>query len=70
MPVMQFFVSELHTKNYRFHPYAFLKFRKISKITSAVEILFDRSRRSKIHFAKYLLKAVLWETSTKVCKGI
>ena len=69
MPVMQFFVSDLPTKNYRFRPYAFLKFRKISEITSAVEILFDRSRRSKIHFAKYLLKAVLWETSRKVCKG-
>ena len=40
MSVMQFFLSELHAKNYRFQPCAFLKFRKISEITSAVEILF------------------------------
>ena len=38
--IMQFFFSELHTKNYRFQPCAFLKLRKISEITSAVEILF------------------------------
>ena len=38
--VMQFFLNELHAKNYRFQLWAFLKFRKISKITSAVEILF------------------------------
>ena len=42
--------------------------RKISEITSAVEILFDRSRRLQIHFAEYLLKAVLWETSRKIYK--
>ena len=40
--VLQFFLSELHAKNYRFQPCAFLKFRKISEITSAVEILFCR----------------------------
>ena len=38
--IMQFFFSELHTKNYRLQPCAFLKLRKISEITSAVEILF------------------------------
>ena len=38
--VLQLFLSELHAKNYRFQSYAFLKFRKISEITSAVEILF------------------------------
>ena len=43
MSVMQFFLSELHAKNYRFQPCAFLKFRKISEITSAVEILFYRT---------------------------
>ena len=37
---MQFFLSELRGKNYRFQPCAFLKFRKISEITSPVEILF------------------------------
>ena len=41
--IIQFFVSELHAKNYRFQPCAFLKFRKISEITSAVEILFYRT---------------------------
>ena len=50
--VMQFFLSELHAKNYRFQPCAFLKFRKISEITSAVEILFYRSRRSQVGFAE------------------
>ena len=37
---MQFFLSELHAKSYRFQPCAFLKFRKISEIMSAVEIIF------------------------------
>ena len=40
--VLQFFFSELNAKNYRFQPCAFLKFSKISEITSAVEILFYR----------------------------
>ena len=40
---MQFFLSELHAKNYRFQPGASLKFKKVSEITSAVEILFYRT---------------------------
>ena len=40
---MQFFLSELHARNCRFQPCAFLKFRKISEITSAVKILFYRT---------------------------
>ena len=35
MPVMQFFFSELHAKNYRFQPCAFLKLRKGSFFTEA-----------------------------------
>ena len=54
MSVIQFFLSELHAKNYRFQSCAFLKFRKISEITSAVETLY-RSRRSQTRFAEYLL---------------
>ena len=41
--VMQYFLSELHVKYYRFQPCAFLKFRKTSEITSAVEILFTEA---------------------------
>ena len=44
---MQFFLTELHAQNYRFQLCAFLKFGKISEITSGVEILLNRSRRSK-----------------------
>ena len=40
---MQFFLSELHARNCRFQSCAFLKFRKISEITSAVKILFYRT---------------------------
>ena len=40
---VQFFLSEWHAKNYRFQPCAFLKFKKISEVTSAVEILFYRT---------------------------
>ena len=47
---MQFFLSELHAKNYRFQPCAFLKFRKISEITSAVEILFCRRGAGRFAF--------------------
>ena len=52
MSVMQFFLNELHAKNYRFQPRAFSKFRKISEITSAVEILFFTeagTRRFALH---------------------
>ena len=40
---MQFFLSELHAKNYRFQPGPSLKFKKVSEIASAVEILFYRT---------------------------
>ena len=40
MSVIQFFLSELHAKNGRFQLCAFLEFRKISEITSAVKIFF------------------------------
>ena len=40
---MQFFLSELHARNCRFQPCAFLKFRKISETTPAVKILFYRT---------------------------
>ena len=40
---MQFFLSELHARNCRFQSCTFLKFRKISEITSAVKILFYRT---------------------------
>ena len=36
--LMQFFLSELHAKNYRYQPCAFLNLRKITGIMSAVEI--------------------------------
>ena len=68
MSAVPFFFSELHAKNYRFQPCAFLKFTKISGITSVMEIPFYRSRRSQIRFAEYLFKAVLWKTSRKDCK--
>ena len=68
MSGMQFFLSELNAKNYRFQPCAFIELRKISEITSAVEILVYRSRHSQICFAEYLLKAVLVKSSRKVCK--
>ena len=42
-PVMLFFLSECHAKNCRFQLCAFLKSRKISEITSAVDILFNRT---------------------------
>ena len=41
--VRQFCLSDLRGKNYRFQPCVFLKFRKISEITSVVKILFQRA---------------------------